>query len=290
MALRLAIPTLGRHNSFRYLLKHLAVTINPWSLNSPPSLQRVLHAVVLLSRTRLVALLVMVAILVSCIAFSWTTRDAMVHLPFLGQQKQVLESHREKHRDQKSIVDQSPWLTVQSLTPLAVSSEERQYARDAARLADHEVDQAFAAALRQATMQRKTLTGEALARSQKVAQFQEIVKEDQARVQSLTAPANSSAAAKMNRDQAASGTDDLEVAKAQLALDQDELRGCAAGIRSRVGRPARQDSTGARGAQCGDQQIRRAVRRSGTDRGSLGPAIRHAGWTHRGMVRATQPI
>ena len=173
----------------------------------------------LLSRTRLVTLLVLVAILVSCIAFSWTTRDAMVHLPFLGQQK----NSWNHTGDQKSIVDQSPWLTVQSLTPLAVSSEERQYARDTARLADHEVDQAFAAALREATMQRKTLTGEALARSQKVAQFQEIVKEDQARVQSLTAPANSSATAKANRDQAESSTDDLEVAKAQLALDQDEL-------------------------------------------------------------------
>lgn len=106
----------------------------------------------LLSRTRLVTLLVLVAILVSCIAFSWTTRDAMVHLPFLGQQK----NSWNHIGDQKSIVDQSPWLTVQSLTPLAVSSEERQYARDTARLADHEVDQAFAAALREATMQRKT--------------------------------------------------------------------------------------------------------------------------------------
>ena len=40
-------PDVGRHHSFRYLLKHLAVTIYPWSLNSPPTLQRVLHAVVL---------------------------------------------------------------------------------------------------------------------------------------------------------------------------------------------------------------------------------------------------
>jgi small-conductance mechanosensitive channel len=168
---------------------------------------------------RLVILLVLVAVLVFCIAFSWTTRDAMVHLPFLNQQNKSLN----RTDNQKSIVDQSPWLTAQSLTPLAVSSEERQYAREAARLADHEVDQAFAAALRQATMQRKTVTADALAHSQKVAQFQEIVKEDQVRVQSLSAPANSTAATKMNRDQTASGTDDLEVAKAQLALDQDEL-------------------------------------------------------------------
>ncbi|MGA7314886.1 MAG: mechanosensitive ion channel protein MscS, partial [Silvibacterium sp.] len=83
-------------------------------------------------------LLVLVAVLVFCIAFSWTTRDAMVQLPFLNQQNKSWN----RTDNQTSIVDQSPWLTVQSLTPLAVSSEERQYAREAARLADHEVDQA----------------------------------------------------------------------------------------------------------------------------------------------------
>ncbi len=163
-------------------------------------------------------LLVLVAVLVLCIAFSWTTRDAMAHLPFLYQQNKSWNSAGA----QKGIVDQSPWLTARALTPLAVSAEERQYAREAERLADHEVDQAFATALRQAAAQRMTLTGEALAQSQKVAQFQETVKEDQARVQSLIA-ANTSAAAKMNLNQAPSGTDDLEIAKAQLALDQDEL-------------------------------------------------------------------
>jgi len=170
-------------------------------------------------RVRLVVFLALIAALVLCIAFSWTTRDAMVHLPFLNQQSNAWN----RTGGQKTIVDQSPWLTVQALTPLAVSAEERQFVREAARLADHEVDQAFASALRQSTTQRKTLTGDALAQSQKVAQFQEIVKEDQARVQNLTAPANSSAATKMNRDQETSGTDDLEIAKAQFALDQDEL-------------------------------------------------------------------
>ena len=39
----------------------------------------------------------------------------------------------------------------QTLAALAVSAEERELAREAERLADHEVDQAFAQALRQAS-------------------------------------------------------------------------------------------------------------------------------------------
>ena len=69
------------------------------------------------------------------------------------------------------------------------TAEENEYARDAERLADHEVDQAFASALRQANLQaqHRVLTGDALALSQKVAQLKQLVKQDQAQVDSLTA-------------------------------------------------------------------------------------------------------
>ena len=49
----------------------------------------------------------------------------------------------------------------------AVTAEETEYARDAQRLADHEVDQAFASALREAARRNHVLTGEALTLSQK---------------------------------------------------------------------------------------------------------------------------
>ncbi len=44
------------------------------------------------------------------------------------------------------------------------------------------MDQAFAMALRQAAIETRTLTGNALALQQKVTNLQELVKEDQARV------------------------------------------------------------------------------------------------------------
>ena len=112
------------------------------------------------------------------------------------------------------LVDQRSWQTIEALAPLAVSAEEKRLARDAERLADHEVDQAFAQALRQASVETRNLTGEALVLQQKVATLQGVVKDDQEKVDSLTAAAKG-----VNPP----GTDDLDIAKAQLQLDNDEL-------------------------------------------------------------------
>ena len=129
---------------------------------------------------RAVSLLALFALLILCFVFSWTTRDAMQNLSFL------------KNRNGgggKVLVDLGPWQTAQALAPLAVTAEETAYARDAERLADHEVDQAFASALRMAALQtqHRTLTGEALALSQKVSQLKELIQQDQAFVDSLAA-------------------------------------------------------------------------------------------------------
>jgi small-conductance mechanosensitive channel len=171
-------------------------------------------------RTRLLYLLALVALLAACTVLSWITRDAMANLPFLAGSGAV----RSLTRSQKALVDQSPWQTAQALAPLAVSAEEHEFAREAERLADHEVDQAFASALREAGLkaQHRNLTGDALALSQKVVQLQQLVRDDQDLVQKLT-PGAGAAAGSKNGSQPASGGNDLEVAKAQLGLDSDEL-------------------------------------------------------------------
>jgi small-conductance mechanosensitive channel len=94
------------------------------------------------------------------------------------------------------------------------------------------VDQAFASALRQASVQarHRVLSGEALALSQKVKQLEQLVKQDQALVHSLT-PASASPASPSKEAaqpageaaQPAGGDDDLDVAKAQLGLDSEQL-------------------------------------------------------------------
>jgi len=149
----------------------------------------------------------------------WMTRDAMSNLSFL----------RARNRagfvsgGQKAIVDQSPWQTAQALAALAVSAEEREYAREAQRLADHDVDQAFASALREASMRRPVLSADAQAISERIKELEQLVKVEQARVDSLTAAAGKGSATGGNQNSATLGSDDLDVAKAQLGLDQDEL-------------------------------------------------------------------
>jgi small-conductance mechanosensitive channel len=167
----------------------------------------------MLGRGRFLSLLVLLGLLTVCLAISWSTRDAMAHLPFLKGQKTQRDPASSS---QATIVDLHPWQIAQALAPLAVSSEEVEYAHEAERLADHEVNQAFAAALRQAGALHVEPTGEALELSQKVTQLQDMAKEDQARVRSLT-PAPSAPA------QGAAGADDLKIAQAQLDLDLDEL-------------------------------------------------------------------
>jgi len=148
------------------------------------------------------------AVLVLCLAAAWWTRGAMAHMPFLKA--------NGGSSGGQNLVDQRPWQTIESLAPLAVSAEEQSFAHEAARLADHEVDQAFALALRQAAFQTRTLTGDALALQEKVGQLQGLVKEDQAKVDSLTASLK-------QPNGTTADSDDLDVAKAQLELDNDEL-------------------------------------------------------------------
>ncbi|MDQ6707360.1 MAG: mechanosensitive ion channel family protein [Acidobacteriota bacterium] len=153
---------------------------------------------IVLGKARLMTAIGLLAVIALCLAFAWITRDAMAHLASSG-------GHEE------GLVDLSPWQTAQALAGLAVTAEEAGFAREAERLADHEVDQAFASALRQAGTQRRSLNGEALLLSKKVDGMKEIVKQDQARVRSLTQAGS------------ARGNDDLDIAKAQLGLDSDEL-------------------------------------------------------------------
>jgi small-conductance mechanosensitive channel len=168
---------------------------------------------IILDHARKVTILALSVALAVCLFFAWTTRDAMQHLPFLpGATKGPISPVRP------SLVDTSPWQTAQALAPLAVSGEETEFARDAERLADHDVDQAFAGSLRMANLeaQHRVLTGKALEISNHITQLRQLIQQDQALVDSLS----SQSAAK--RSVASAGAD-LDVAKAQLGLDTDEL-------------------------------------------------------------------
>jgi small-conductance mechanosensitive channel len=158
------------------------------------------------------SIIVPALLLVAALIGLFLTRGSMANLPFL-------RGKGLSRNAAGSLVDQRPWQTIEALSPLAVSSEEKRLAREAERLADHEVDQAFAHALRQATLNTRTLTGKALEVQQKVSALQAVIKEDQAKVNSLTAALKTPTAP----GPTAPSSDDLDVAKAQLQLDSDNL-------------------------------------------------------------------
>jgi small-conductance mechanosensitive channel len=169
-----------------------------------------------MNRAQKIAAAVSLAVLVLCLLASFMTRGVMENLPFLHGQKAGWNAVPLPY----GIVDQRPWQTAKTLAALAVSAEELQLAREAERLADHEVDQNFAQSLRQASAETRQLTGEALTLQKRVTDLQQTVKEDQDRVAALTAKAGPAAGA---AGAVSPATDDLDVAKAQLGLDQDEL-------------------------------------------------------------------
>src|SRR5689334_2381228 len=166
-----------------------------------------------MSRSRVLTVVIILGALVVALVGAFMTRGVMAYLPFLQAKKGDWTGAYVP----LGIVDQRPWQTAATLAALAQSAEEKELAREAERLADHEVDQAFSQSLRQASLAKPNLSGKALALQQRVNELQEIIKNDQARIASLSAGAGTKSAG------AVSNGSDLEIAKAQLGLDQTEL-------------------------------------------------------------------
>jgi len=165
-----------------------------------------------MNRSRKVIVLVMLIVLAVTLAGSFMTRGVMAYLPFL----QARKGNWTGAYVPLGVVDQRPWQTAATLAALAQSAEEKKLAREAERLADHQVDQAFSQYLRQAALSKTTLSGKALALQQRVNELQQTVKNDEARIASLSAGAGTKAGVVSNAS-------DLEIAKEQLGLDQAEL-------------------------------------------------------------------
>ena len=164
-----------------------------------------------MNRTRIVTVLIILIVLVAALAGAFLTRGVMSYLPFL----QAKKGNWTGAYVPLGIVDQRPWQTATTLAALAQSAEETELAREAERLAGHEVDQAFSQSLRQASLDRPKLSRKALELQQRITDLEKMIKSDQAHLTSLSASGTTTAIA--------SNAGELEVAKAQLGLDQNEL-------------------------------------------------------------------
>jgi small-conductance mechanosensitive channel len=122
---------------------------------------------------------------------------------------------RRARRPKRELVDQRPLETARNLAALAESPGERAYAARALRLADDEVDLAFAIALRDAAAHPPPPTPETQVILDRIKQLQARVDADQQQMQQLKeAP----------KDKRRETTQQqLDLAQAELSLDQDAL-------------------------------------------------------------------
>jgi len=112
-----------------------------------------------------------------------------------------------------SLIDQRMLQTAQQMAADADTPREQAFAQQALRLSDHELDQAFASALREASATSAPASGPLKQLADRITRLKGTISAEQQRIAKLTneAAANSASA------------DRLELAKAQLALDEDEL-------------------------------------------------------------------
>jgi small-conductance mechanosensitive channel/ubiquitin len=118
---------------------------------------------------------------------------------------------------QPPTVDQTPLLTAQQFAKMPTTEEEKPFAEEALRLGDQEMDLAFAAAVRDAQMHPPVLSAQAKEIQAHLRKAEDALDADKKRVDQLTA--DEAKATGSHKDALDA---QLDVAKAQLELDQDE--------------------------------------------------------------------
>ena len=120
--------------------------------------------------------------------------------------------------DQALLMNQGLLARAHTLSALAVTRQERKFAQNVVRLADHDVDLAFAEALRDASGQPIPSTSKVRAVEKQIAQLQSAVNTTSQEIKVFTAE---SRYARGNRLAYLQGH--IQLAQAELALDKDEL-------------------------------------------------------------------
>ncbi len=117
-----------------------------------------------------------------------------------------------------SAIDQTPLFTAQLLAQMPTSPAELALAQEAVRLGDREMDLAFAAGVWEAQVHPAPVSAEAKLSQARLQSAEKLLDEDKARVTRLTAAVGKSTSAE------ADGLEgQLEQAKVQVELDQDEV-------------------------------------------------------------------
>lgn len=160
--------------------------------------------------TKQIATIILV-ILLGVIAYGLFRTGESVKTP------QITESVDQSHPPQGVVIDQSPLYAAQRLAKMPTSADEFPLAQEALHLGDREMDLAFAAAVSEAREHPAVLSAEAKQIQGRLQNAEKALDRDKARVEQLT-----TALAKASDAKKDSLNDQLEQAKVQVELDQDE--------------------------------------------------------------------
>src|ERR1700736_6367119 len=135
-----------------------------------------------------------------------------------GSRTYVLVTVQQSRAARATAIDQSSLYTARKLAQMPTSTDELPLAQEALRLGDREMDLAFAAGVANAREHPAVLSAEAKQIQARLQNAEKALDRDKARVEQLTA-----ASAKATDAKKASLDDQLQQAKVQVELDQDEV-------------------------------------------------------------------
>ena len=139
---------------------------------------------------------------------------------------------RRAPSDRAIVVDQSSLVTAELLVHLPTTADEKSFAEEALRVADNEMDLAFAQAVRRTANQPRATSDTAKEADARLQKALRALAADQAQAEALEA-----AVKKANVAEAEALTDKLNLANAQAALDQDEVDDARQDLRRAGGDP-----------------------------------------------------
>ena len=176
-------------------------------------------------RNPIIAALLVVLVTAAVVALVWTRE-----LPANDQPPSAGKNATPATRGWK--VDDRPLKTARRMATLASTPEEQSLAHEALKTGDHEVDLAFFDALRMAQESPPPLSPQTKALAERKKKADDALKLDQDEVAQLTRKLGTAPASERDKIQ-----DQIDIAKAQIDLDQDEADDAAEDLEQAGGDP-----------------------------------------------------
>ena len=180
-------------------------------------------------REWIVGIVLLLLVVAAVAGFIMTRESPADEAAAAGQKK---SGHKTVTAPQRALVDQRPLQTARRMASLAATPEEQRLAHEAERVGDHEVDLAFFDSLRTAQENPPPLSPEAKQLADRKNKAEQTLKDDQEDVARVARKLSTAPESQKENLQ-----DQIEVAKAQIELDQDEVDDASARLEEAGGNP-----------------------------------------------------